>query len=310
MNASQTQRGQAMVEMLIVAALVLVPLFLAIPIIAKYMDIRSHVVQAARYASWERTVWFGGAAAKPMGFGTGSFSNKWDANEKTDAAITAEIGARILSNTGPGDFFTSNDASAGSFAGGGKPLWVDRRGNALLADYSDIGNKTDNNPSPGLFNKIFGPIASIAAVISNFTVETNAQYDWNVQLSVQEVAINTYDGSGENIMAGSPGSPVDFLAKGTTLTFQEKNPLVANGWSASGPGSYDLYKKNAANRTKMTAYNQVRGLSPTAVLKPENGPFKVALDVFQAISLVLFPEISTLDLGKIEVDKVPPDRLQ
>jgi hypothetical protein len=44
---STRQDGQAMVEALIAAALVMVPLFLAIPIIAKYMDIRP-IRQAAR----------------------------------------------------------------------------------------------------------------------------------------------------------------------------------------------------------------------------------------------------------------------
>jgi hypothetical protein len=34
------------------------------------------------------------------------------------------------------------------------------------------------------------------------------------------------------------------------------------------------------------------------------------LDVLQAISLVFFPELSTLELGKIDVDQVPTDRLK
>ena len=65
-----------------------------------------------------------------------------------------------------------------------------------------------------------------------------------------------------------------------------------------------------ADKTKITVYNQVRGLTPTSVLKPSSGIFKDVLDVLQDIALVFFPELSTLDLGRVEVDKVPGDRLQ
>ena len=44
-----------MVEALIAAALVMVPLFLAIPVIAKSMAINSYTVQAPPYAAFERS---------------------------------------------------------------------------------------------------------------------------------------------------------------------------------------------------------------------------------------------------------------
>ena len=52
------QLGQAMTELNIVAAFVLLPLFLLIPIIGKYTDIKQTTVQAARYMAWERTAHF------------------------------------------------------------------------------------------------------------------------------------------------------------------------------------------------------------------------------------------------------------
>lgn len=51
------QSGQSMVEFLVAAATVLVPLFMIIPIIGKYADINMTAPQAARYMAWERTVW-------------------------------------------------------------------------------------------------------------------------------------------------------------------------------------------------------------------------------------------------------------
>lgn len=49
--------GQSMTEFVIVAATVLVPLFMIVPILGKYSDINMTAPQAARYMAWERTVW-------------------------------------------------------------------------------------------------------------------------------------------------------------------------------------------------------------------------------------------------------------
>lgn len=326
------QRGQAMIETLIAAALVLVPLFLAVPVIAKYLDIRSHVVQAARYAAWERTVWFGGDAAAEMGLGgclfgcsaaatlgidlNGAFSNKWDANEKEDNAIRAEIGARILTNTDAGSGnagkgFSDNDKSDTGYVGGAKPFWQDRRGKSLLVDYSDISDQYDNDKAPGIFNDLFSPVMSVAAVVSNFTVDTHAQYTANVGIAVKQIAFNPDTG-----LAGCPGCPSEFAATNTSQAFSEKSVIVANGWSANGPGSIADYK---LNKKKITVYNQVRGLTPTSVLKPADGVFRDVLNVLIgnpddpgqiSLAKIFFPELSTLDLGRIQVDRVPADRLK
>ncbi len=49
-------RGAASVEFM-VAGLVAGPLFLFVPLIGKQLDTDFRTVQAARYATWERTVW-------------------------------------------------------------------------------------------------------------------------------------------------------------------------------------------------------------------------------------------------------------
>lgn len=301
----QRQHGQAMIETIVAAALVLVPLFLAIPVIAKYQDIRSHVVQGARYAAWERTVWFGGDAAAVMGIGSSkTFSNQWDANEKGNSAIHAEIGSRILEKNG-GAFLTSSDqASAGTL--GGHAMWRDRRGNTLLRDYSDVAGSIDNGTAPGAMNDVLSPLLSISAVVSNFTLDTKARYTATLNLGVKEVEFNGQPWADPQKALGEKYSN-DFLAGSKLLTFSEKNAILANGWSANGPGSL---AEHAKHPERITVYNQVRGLTPTSILKPSSGVFKDVLNVLNKISLVFFPELSTLDLGRIEVDQVPKDRLQ
>lgn len=303
------QRGQAMVEALIASALVLVPLFLAIPVIAKYMDIKSSAVQAARYAAWERTVWYGGDAAA-----TSFSSNKWDANAKTDTIIRKEIGKRLLSDNND-VAFTNSDTSGGA----PRRFWNDRLGNGLLQPYDESnsltagGNAsgTGNNISPGIMNDLLSPLMNVTSVVSNFTLDTNAEYTAQVALNVQQVAYNT--GAALGGCTNDAADPTscqgiqDFIATGTKMSFSEKNVLVANGWSANGPGSLADY---GSHPERITVYNQTRGLTPASLLKPAGGAFKTFLNVLQDISLVLFPELSTLDLGRIEVDKVPADRLK
>ncbi len=53
MNA---QRGTALTEFVIIM-LFFTPVMIAMPLIAKYGDIKSKTIEASRYAAWERTVW-------------------------------------------------------------------------------------------------------------------------------------------------------------------------------------------------------------------------------------------------------------
>ena len=57
--------GQAMTEFLICASFVLLPLFLGISLLAKYIDIKQTTIQAARYQAWEYTVWYANSG-QPM----------------------------------------------------------------------------------------------------------------------------------------------------------------------------------------------------------------------------------------------------
>ena len=114
--------------------------------------------------------------------------------------------------------------------------------------------------------------------------------------------MNTNQGLGQ--CSGSSCS-ASYVVTNNAMKFSQKNVLVANGWSVNGPGSLAEYDKEPH---KITTYNQTRGLTPTSLLKPSSGIFKDALDVLKAISTVFFPELSTLDLGRIEVDRVPADR--
>ncbi|CAN5714573.1 hypothetical protein BH11PSE12_BH11PSE12_33780 [soil metagenome] len=272
-------RGQAMVELVIVASLVLVPLFLAIPLLGKYLDMRSTAVQAARYAAWERTVWYGGNSASSIGwFGV---DRKWQANDKTDDQIRKELGVRQLSETAATDAFTNNDRNASGFKNSSKTLWNDRANQPLLAQYSDIQTSVANGTAPGTLNVILTPIANFASTLGPFTLEMNAKYAANVTFKVKDI---DYD---------------HFLAKSSTVSFSETNVLLANGWSANGPDGTD----------KTSVKQQVKGLVPTSIFTATIGGVPI-MEYIQTVLSVFLPEVSKLEMGKIEPEKVPADRVK
>lgn len=57
-RSTAAQRGQAMTEFLIACAFVLLPLFIFIPLLGKYIDFKHSAIQSARYQAWEYTVWY------------------------------------------------------------------------------------------------------------------------------------------------------------------------------------------------------------------------------------------------------------
>ncbi|HWT73026.1 MAG TPA: hypothetical protein VN361_12655 [Oxalicibacterium sp.] len=286
-NRYRKSGGQAMVELVIVAGFVLVPLFLAIPLIGKYLDMRSAAVQAARYAAWERTVWYGGSAASSLGW-LGA-SNSWNANAKTDSQIRNEIGVRQLSETADLSYstsvdqgaFTSADRSAGNFKNSSRALWRDRTGDKMLVDYDDLQNSIGSATAPGTLNVILDPIANLAATLGPFTLEMKGLYSANVTMKVRDI---DYD---------------HFLLKNSTSSFRETNVLLANGWSADGPD----------DPSKTSVKQQVKGLVPTSIFNAEIAGVNVMEYVLKALSVFL-PEASKLEPGKIEPDKVPADRLK
>jgi len=92
------QRGQAMTELNIVTAFVLLPLFLLIPIMGKYIDIKHTTVQTARYMAWERTAYF--PSANEI------------ASDATNAISLPQKNVGTLQKEALHRFFGKNDANA------------------------------------------------------------------------------------------------------------------------------------------------------------------------------------------------------
>lgn len=288
-------RGQAMVELVIVAAFVLLPLFLAMPFLGKYLDVRTAAVESARYAAWERTVWYGGGAASSIGIEipatglTPAFTfggNRWKANAKTDDEIRSEIAVRLLSNTRDTDAFKSGDKTTADFNKGSRDLWRTRDGSPMLSSYDDVADKVSNSDAPGLLNTVVKPVGMVAAALGPFTLEVQGEYAAAVTITLQHHDLERF---------------LDTPQASNPLAFTEANVILANGWSAGG-------RDGSAYTSVM---NQVKGLTPTSLFDKELPVINMTLeDVIHWTVGIPFPEIHKLDLGKIEPDIVPADRLK
>lgn len=113
------QRGQALVEVIVVAAAML-PAFLAVPLIAKYQDIRHAAVAASRTAAFECSV-------RP------DTCN----DPATQTAFAADLRRRHFGRHAH-DLLTADAMTEDAAPGERNRFWVDRRGTDLLARASDV----------------------------------------------------------------------------------------------------------------------------------------------------------------------------
>jgi len=260
-NKTLPQRGQALVEFLIAASLLLVPLFFMISYVAKYHDMQAATIQAARYAAWERTVYFG--------------SGDWASGTatKSDAAIQNEIRSRFLSARGTG--FANPTTENNS-------IWSDHAGEPILGTWSQASSSAQ---TPGTGDYVLVKVKDIIATIGKVLGADGFKLDMK-SLYAAEVSVTPANSNAiSRIFAGADGSF-------SLLTLTEKNVMVANGWSANG---------------KTFVEKQTGSLALTNVFDRE--PLSDVLDNAKTGLKVFYPEFGGLDLGKMQVDNVPGDRV-
>ena len=282
----RSQNGQALIEFTIAAAALLVPLFLMLAYVAKYHDMQSATIQAARYAAWERTVYFGGqtwecnyddktyrAKNKP-GDAKWACGTAW----KSDEDIRNDVGRR---------FFKGSRLSSGlDDAVEERPFWSDLAGTPLLRDYQQGSSA---GTTPGGANKVLD-------FLYNDAIGTAAEFFSDQKIVKLDMA-NLYTSSVTFTPANTLSVTQTFKNNNILSDLVEKNVLVANGWSANG---------------KNFVAAQIQPYTPSNILN--NSWFKKAWDVVTGdlVSLV-FPEFKGLDLTAslkpANADKVPGDRL-
>ena len=273
--ARQCQRGQAMVEFLVSAMFVLVPLFLAIAALGKLNDVQHTADMAARYAAWERTVWYEPA--------TSDFGAINQPNQKSAAAINSEIALRLLNDrSASASIIKDSDKSATAFSNGLDPMWRDNAGTAYLDDYKQLASGvTHETPATDIAGGVIATLKSVSVNgLLNFVppVPTDT-------LAVASVTLNDVakkSAAYQRLWPGAPGW--------NGLQFNATGAVLSNTWSANGSAStHDMVA-----RTVPTA--QGLGAIVTAA--------KVGIAPWDPI------QTARIEVGKIAVDQLPGDRLK
>lgn len=267
-----------MIEFLVIATFVLVPLFLATQALGKFADVRSAANTAARYAAWERTVWYDDT--------TSDFAKHNAPNQKSSAAILNEVRVRVLNKRDDAQKYKSTDRTAATFANGTDPLWTDTLGVAYITDPANVGvSIVQETPSKDFLAKVITLInkISVPSITGTLAPPVPSQTMAVATVRLDKVALESevY----KRLWAKSAGLPDDW----TGLDFTATGAILSNTWAA-----------NSSDGTK----KMVTASVPTA------NALGTAVETAARVALLPWDplQIPRLDIGKITVDIVPPDR--
>lgn len=252
------QRGQALIEGLVIASGVLVVGFLALNMLGHFSDIRDRILSASRYAAWERTVYFDDGSWAPV------YGN---AVTKSDTQIRSEIAQRLF---GHKTKITGSDGSKNALPASGDPMWRDVQNNDLLRQYDDLQVSHASGSTGTGTDTLVSALGSVSGIGAGFALPVKNQQSASVALRLG------YDN--QMLLALWPSWQ--------GITFSEHNTLLTNAWTPDGSDK---------------ARAMIAGAVPTA---------RGALAGYALYVLAPFgTEIGNLDLGRIEPDVVPNDRL-
>lgn len=280
MQAPHTQQGAAMVEFIVGAVFVLVPMTLALQALGKFADVQATANTAARYAAWEKTVW---------SEDTGSlFASHNQPNQKSSAQIRNEIMVRVINDRRTDLKYASTDRNASTYANGIDPLWHDADDLAFVDDPQKLKLATAHRkPANDLMGTILGLFGSIPIPQFVGTLVPPVPVDTldTGTLTLQQVAAGS--GVYQRLWSKAEGLPDDWAG----LDFDGRSGILSNTWAA-----------NASSGTKAMVAESV----PTA------GSLGQFLDLgINATILVWDPTLTgRLDLGRIAPDVVPDDRIR
>jgi hypothetical protein len=299
-------RGQAMTEFVVSAAFVLVPLFILVPIIGKYVDMKHTAIQTARYEAWEYTAHYESLGDESSGFNSVAGSKK---PVKPVGHLRDESRRR---------FFVENDASlntGGDSAGIGssevKPLWHyhGSPSGTRLSMYDPLALDLDSDlnqnltPDPtgvlsailNVIDIVFSAIADILSAVASAIGASPVGFD--------SVNAEGYFKSTVSIPVKNPPEYTAFSLLNTAPLFitnrnvrmEARAGVLTQGWSAGG-----------VQHTQ----SQAKGMVPTSLIGMIlNDPLPLQTVVS---AVLLSPELhpDSLSFGHMDIDAIDPSHLE
>ena len=270
------QRGQALVETL-VAALVLVPLALLAILLGKFQSMQQATIAASRTLAFECTVRPGACA-----------------NGVSQAALTEEVRRRHFGRIDR-EVLSHDTITDPAPAAERNPLWVDRRGRPLLERFADVGvalalprfdagrstalGRTGSGAA-SLLDRLAGP-ARFGLSISGGLVDARVR----VRVSPAE--------AGNEQLARLDSLP---------LSMQARTAVLFDAWNASGPYG------SAAGRVEPRVEQGSR-LDPVHQAQIAVG-YQLTRWTLELMGVAgLEPSAGSFKPHHVDVDRVPADRI-
>lgn len=234
-TASGVEGGQSLTEFLFVAV-ALVPLFLLVPVIAKYQDIAHATRMASRYAAFDVTT-----------------RNDSQGTWKPESQLADEVRRRFFSNS---DAPVKTNDVAGDFKANQNLFWRDPKGNPLIKKFSDVrvtfgkgdGTKHDDGFSGASdgqpFNKV--PIANAAAM----GLPARGIYTVNVAVTLANLP--------EGIKSIAPFDKINLLIRRHTS-------VAIDPWTARSPQEAEARFGTLAPHNQMLASSVTQTLVELAI---------------------------------------------
>jgi len=292
-----------MTEFVVAAAFVLIPLFLIVPTVGKYIDMKLAAVQAARYTTWEYSAHYVNLNDQPGGFSAISSSQL---PQKSIAQVKKEADRRFYSDTAT-PLNTLVDKSGYDNAAKNN-LWTFHNGLNMYEETGTKGTPSGSKASPDktvLVNALIGAIGTGLNYIASAyaALGINAGFD-----AINPDGNLTVDGrhSVSLILPVAEAPTYSALSSTNTkalfgydlnLEMQAKSGLLTETWGAGG----------SAHSTFQSS-----GLIPTAILN--NPVINTAMDI--ASTVLLAPELGSDSLrfgypmdDPVIMDQVPVDAL-
>jgi Flp pilus assembly protein TadG len=276
-----SQRGAAMVEFIVGAVFFMVPLYLATQALGKFADVQQTANSAARYAAWEKTVWFEDTSSR--------FQSHNAANQKTTTQIRAEILARVLNDRRTGLIYKDTDKGAITLVNGQDTLWQDSAGTDYMSDIStttltsryDRPTRDATGAAIDLINTI--SIPNITGTLAPpVPVNTMASTTFTLKDVAKDSAVY------QRLWSKDKGLPDDWVG----MDFEGRSGILTNTWSANASGG----TRQMVEDSVPTASDTLKPILTTATI--------VALAAWDPIAA------SQIEYGKVAPDVVPKDRLK
>ncbi len=282
--------GQALTEFLVSASFVLVPLFLIVPVVGKYIDLKQTTVVAARYGAWEYTVHAERASDYASGFRA---LPSRALPVKSHGRLNAETLRRFYSDSRlPLD--TQGDSQLGYRAQDRNPLWTYHDGSPIVKPPTGAATGPLQTPDParlttgmlsamaevtGLWKRMLQAVGTDAGFDA---IDTRGRFRMAVRVPVAEAP-------GYRVFNQASAGPLFLSPLG--LHMQARAAVLTESWEAGG---------------RDQATYQSRGLVPSALLRRPMRPLQ------HLANFLLTPELreDKLIWGQMQADQVPEEHLQ